>query len=177
MARFLRHPRAPSLLGFDPMMQVIHEHDVVEALAHAVARDRPGIYNIAAEGVLPLSKIRRLVGKPSLPVFHKFAYWGVRLQQLTGLELGGFLPLDPDYIRYPWVGDLGRMRQDLGFVPSYTAEETLQEFARALRLAPYRSDPARRTQDETYLRDRIDQRHRATQDQVPASTEEGGTRA
>ena len=33
------------------------------------------------------------------------------------------LPLDPDYIRYPWVGDLARMREELGFEPAYTAEE------------------------------------------------------
>ena len=36
MTRFLSTPATPRLLGFDPMLQVIHEDDVIGALAHAV---------------------------------------------------------------------------------------------------------------------------------------------
>ena len=129
MTRFLREPWAPSLLGFDPMMQIVHEEDVVSALVHVVLNDLPGVFNVAAEGVLPLSKIRGLAGKPHLPIFHKFVYWGGMLPGGISRFLDRCLPLDPDYIRYPWVGDLARMREELGFEPAYTAEETLREFA------------------------------------------------
>jgi UDP-glucose 4-epimerase len=128
MTRFLKEPWAPSLLGFDPMMQIVHEDDVVNALVHAVLNDLPGIYNVAAEGVLPLSKLRGLTGKPPIPVFHKFVYWGVALPGGTSRVLDRCLPIEPDYIRYPWVGDLTRMREEFGFEPSYTSEETLREF-------------------------------------------------
>ena len=136
MTRFLTEPWAPSLLGFDPMMQIIHEEDVVNALVHAVLNDLPGVFNVAAEGVLPLSKIRGLAGKPHLAIFHKFVYWGGMLPGGISQFLDRCLPLDPDYIRYPWVGDLARMREELGFEPAYTAEETLQEFVQ-------RSNPKR----------------------------------
>ena len=43
-------------------MQLIHEDDAVEALVHAVRHDAPGVFNVAAEEALPLSKIRGLVG-------------------------------------------------------------------------------------------------------------------
>ena len=128
MTQFLREPWAPSLLGFDPMMQVIHEEDVVHALAHAVLNDLPGTFNVAAEGVLPLSKIRGLAGKPYFSVFHKFIYWGVALPGGTSRFLDRCLPIEPEYIRYSWVGDLARMREEFRFTPTYTAEETLHEF-------------------------------------------------
>ena len=136
MTRFLKEPWAPSLLGFDPMMQIIHEEDVVNALVHAVLNDLPGVYNVAAEGVLPLSKLRGLAGKPHIPVFHKFVYWGVALPGGSSRFLDRCLPIEPDFIRYPWVGDLARMREVFGFEPAYTAEETLREFGQ--RIDPVR---------------------------------------
>jgi UDP-glucose 4-epimerase len=132
MTRFLKEPLAPSLLGFDPMMQLVHEDDVVAALAHAVRHDLPGACNIAAEDALPLSKVRGLAGKPPLPVFHKFAGWGIALPGGTSRLLDRYLPIEPAYIRFPWVGDLARMRDEFGFAPAYTSEEILREFAQHL---------------------------------------------
>ena len=40
MTRFLRSQLTPSLMGFDPLMQLIHEDDVVEALWHGCAAMR-----------------------------------------------------------------------------------------------------------------------------------------
>jgi UDP-glucose 4-epimerase len=134
MTRFLKESWAPSLLGFDPMMQIIHEEDVVNALVHAVLKDLPGVYNVAADDVLPLSKIRGLAGKSPLPVFHKLAYWGVALPGGTSRFLDRCLPIEPDYIRFPWVGDLSKMRGEFGFEPSHTAEEALREFAQRTNL-------------------------------------------
>lgn len=176
MIRFLREPLAPSLLGFDPMMQIIHEDDVVRALVHAVGHDAPGIFNVAAEDALPLNKIRGLVGKLPLPVFHPFAYWGVRLLKRAGAEAKGYVPLELDYLRYPWVGDLEKMRGELGFAPRYTAEETLIEFAELHRAGRYQVGPARLARDEERLRDIIKQRRQTQESQATAtsSTDEGG---
>ena len=41
-------PVVPSILGFDPRYQFIHEDDIVGVLEHAVREDLPGIYNAAA---------------------------------------------------------------------------------------------------------------------------------
>ena len=53
------------------------------------------------------------------------------------------------------------MRSELGFVPHYTAEETLREFAGAQRLQKYMPETLAMTYDEERLRDTIDRRQRA----------------
>lgn len=161
MTRFLREPWTPVLLGFDPLMQVIHERDVVEALVHAVLNDVPGVFNVAAEGILPLTRLMALAGKLPVPIFHLFAYWGAGALGSSGLRLTRYVPIELDYIRYPWVGDLTKMRQELGFTPRYTAEEALREFAGQQRLRRYIPESASLTYDEERLRDTIERRRRA----------------
>jgi UDP-glucose 4-epimerase len=160
MTRFLKQPWTPTLLGFDPLMQVIHEQDVVEALVQAVIHDVPGVFNVAAEGVLPLAKLMALAGKFPIPIFHLFAYWGAGAAVSTGLPLHRYLPIELDYLRYPWVADLERMRTDLGFVPRYTAEEVLREFAGHQRLRRYMPESAALAYDEERLRDTMERRRR-----------------
>jgi UDP-glucose 4-epimerase len=155
MTRFLREEQAVALVGFDPMMQVIHEADAVNALVHAVLNDVPGVFNVAASGVLPLWRLMGLAGKVAAPVFHPLAYLSV---SLFGPR---FAPIDVDYLRYPCVADLKLMRTQLGFVPQYTAEEALREFAAQQRLRSYLPESAVRAYDEDRLRDTLERRRRA----------------
>ena len=161
MTRFLKQPWTPILLGFDPMMQAIHEQDVIEALIYAVIQDAPGVFNVAAEGILPLARLMALAGKFPVPVFHLFAYWGANLLDVTGVPVNRYLPIELDYIRYPWVADLTRMRQALGFIPHYTAEEVLREFVGQQRLRRYMPESAALAYDEERLRDTLERRRRA----------------
>ena len=176
MTRFLRAPGAPSLLGFDPMMQLIHEDDVVEALLHAVHCGANGVFNVAARDVLTLSKIRGLAGKPPLLVFHPVAYWGMNMLGNRRLELGRFLPMDPDYLRYPWVADLTRMSDELGFEPRHTAEEALHEFAEQQQLRRTLSEAATLARSEDRLRRVLQQRQQARESLATdvGRAEEGG---
>lgn len=164
LTRFLQEPLAPILLGFDPMMQVIQEEDVVDALVHAVIHDVPGVFNVAAEGALPLSKLMGLAGKIPLPVFHLFLYWGT--DAIGSSRLAHLLPFELDYLRYPWVGDLARMREELGFTPHYTAEEALREFAAKQRLRRYLPESKALAYDEERLRDTLERRRRARERQA-----------
>jgi UDP-glucose 4-epimerase len=161
MTRFLKQPLAPVLMGFDPLMQVIHEKDVVEALAYAVEKDVPGVFNLAAEGILPLSRLMALASKLPIPVLHLFAYWGSDLLGMAGIQSGHQWPIEIDYLRYSWVGDLAKMRDELGFVPHYTAEEALREFAGEQRLRRYMPESAALAYDEERLRDTLERRRRA----------------
>lgn len=161
MTRFLSSQLTPVLLGFDPLMQVIHEDDAVEALAHAVEHDAGGVFNVAAEGVLPLSKLMALAGKFAPPVFHLTAYWGNPLFGGLGIPIGRAWPLGLDYIRYPWVGDLAKMRHVLAFTPRYTAAETLREFAGRKRLEAFVPAASDLPHAEDRLRDTIARRRRA----------------
>ena len=58
-----RLPLVPMVLGFDPRLQFVHEDDVVHALEHAAFHRVPGVFNVAADGVLALSEVIDLVGK------------------------------------------------------------------------------------------------------------------
>ncbi len=128
LTTLLRGKVAPVLLGFDPMMQVIHEDDVIEALLHAIRHDAPGAFNVAAPGLMPLTRILALTGVLPVPVLHPLAYWGV--QNVRGrFSPARLLPFDPDYLRYRWVADTRKMETELGFTPQYSMEETLRAFA------------------------------------------------
>lgn len=61
-------PAVPTILGYDPRYQFIHEDDLAGCLEHAVRNDLHGIYNCAADGVLVLSEILDLLGRPGIPV-------------------------------------------------------------------------------------------------------------
>jgi len=161
MTRFLGSPAAPVLMGFDPLMQVIHEDDVVEALVHSVMYDTPGVFNVAAEGILPLSRLRRLAGKHAPPIFHLAAYWTSPLLGALRIPVNRVWPIELDYLRYPWVGDLGKMRDILGFSPRYAAEEALREFAGRKRLQQYNSESPALSYDEDRLRDTLERRRLA----------------
>jgi UDP-glucose 4-epimerase len=175
MTRFLREPWTPSLLGFDPMIQVIHEDDVVRALVHALDHDVPGLFNVAAEGVMPLNRLRSLAGKRGVAVAHPLAYWAARALGAAGLGLQRYAPVELDYIRYPWVGDLRRMREELSFRPLLDAEEALRDFAARHRGGPYPSEPVWLSCDEERLRGIIDVRRQARAEQGgPSSAAEEG---
>jgi UDP-glucose 4-epimerase len=175
MTRFLSSSWAPGLMGFDPMMQIIHEDDVVAALVQAIRIDVPGVFNVAAEEPLPLSRIRGLVGKLPLSIFHPFASWGVGLLGSTGHFVERHLPMDPDYLRYPWVGDLTRMHKVLGFEPRYAAGEILREFAAQRRLGRYGTGAGSPGRDGQQLRDVIKRRRRAKEGKItPATQPEAG---
>ncbi len=175
MTRFLRDPWAAGLLGFDPMVQIIHEDDVVEALVHAVLNDASGVFNVAATDVLPLNKIRGLAGKFPIAIFHPFVY--LARERMTRSSQGGreHLPIEPDYLRYRWVADLRRMREVLGFEPHYTAEETLREYTEWCHADHSLVGPASMSREEEHLRRVIEQRRRAREQQ--AAAESGGKEA
>jgi UDP-glucose 4-epimerase len=157
LTRFLQEPTAPLLMGFDPMMQLIHEDDVVRALLHAVEHDVPGTFNVAAENSMPLMKVVGLAGKVPLPVLHPLAYLSV---QMIGPQLA---PIDLNFLRYPCVGDLRKMREELAFTPQYAADEALREFAAQQRLRQYLPEESALAFDEQRLRDTIERRKRARQ--------------
>ncbi len=154
MTRFLRDDDALVLLGFDPMMQIIHENDVVNALVHAVRHDAPGAFNVAAQPAMPLWKLMGLAGKLPFPVLHPIAYLSVSMLGPRNA------PIELDYLRYPCVGDLTRMESELGFTPQYSADETLREFASQNRLRQYMPASLTRQQEEQRLRETIERRRR-----------------
>ena len=82
-------PAVPMILGFDPRYQFVHEDDVVHALEHAVSRDVPGVFNVAGDGVLALSEVAGLLGKPYAPILPP---WGTGLAAAALRRVGVRIP-------------------------------------------------------------------------------------
>jgi UDP-glucose 4-epimerase len=132
LSRLLRRGTVPTVLGYDPMLQFLHEDDAVAALKHAVDQDLRGPFNIVAEGAVPLLTVLRLGGQASLPLLTPVAkhvsylLWAIRAVDLY--------PEFIDYLRYPWIGDGDRARSLLGFSPQHTSRETLLDFIQVTKL-------------------------------------------
>jgi len=161
MTRFLREPFSPSLMGFDPMMQLVHEDDVLNVLVHVVEKDYPGVFNVGAQDLMPLSKVIGLSGKLRFPVLHPFAYWGYSMIGGSGLRLSKHTPIELDYLRYRWVGDLRKMREVLQYEIKVSAEESLEEFAEKCRVKTYVPEAITRAYEVDLLKRIIEKRNQS----------------
>ena len=123
-SNFLRLPTIPTLLGFDPMIQVIHEADVVRAIQHALAPGARGIYNVAGPEPLPLSRAIKLLGRPTMPV--PYTLGKAVVKRLWSLRLTSFPAPELDHIRYVCMVDDGKFREELGYAPAKGIDETVR---------------------------------------------------
>jgi UDP-glucose 4-epimerase len=128
--RLLATPTALTVLGFDPLLQLLHQEDLAGLLKQAIDRPRDGVFNVAAPGVLPLSALLRLAGRVAVPLPGPLAYSGsALLWRLYGVGIGVSL----DYLRYLWLVDVERARSLLGFTPRWDVRAVVQAYARGAR--------------------------------------------
>lgn len=126
---YLRDRMVPTLLGFDPLCQVIHEDDALEAIVRATLGDHRGSYNIAADGVFYLSQAIRKAGRIPAPVLTPLT--SPLFMAARTLGLVRFAPFELDYLRYPWLVDTARMKDEMGFQPRHSGNDALRAFSRA----------------------------------------------
>ncbi len=130
--RMLGLPAVPMVLGFDPRTQFVHEDDVVHALEHAAMHEVPGIYNVAADGVLALSEAIGLAGKIPLPIVPPF---GAGLLSAPLRRLGVRVPDEMWNLLRFGRGLDNRAYKATGFEYGYTTRETVLRLAEHMRLA------------------------------------------
>jgi len=129
---YLSLPVLPTVLGFDPRFQLLHEDDSLEALRLATIGDATGVVNVAGDGVLLLSQAARMMGRPTVPV--PGATTGAVGQVLRRLGRVDFTGEQLRFLSYGRVVDTTRMRTVLGFEPRYTTREAFSDFVRGRRL-------------------------------------------
>ena len=123
-SNYLRLPMIPTLLGFDPMVQIIHELDVLEAVVCALRPGVRGIFNVTGPGELPLSAILKELERPVLPFPHPLAR--PLLTALWRFGATSFPVPELDFIRYVCMVDGSRARGELGFQPRFSLKETIR---------------------------------------------------
>jgi UDP-glucose 4-epimerase len=129
-------PAIPSILGFDPRYQFIHEDDLVGVLRHAAENELPGVYNAAADGVLALSEVASLLGRPLAPILPP---WGTSLAAAALRPTGIRLPEEVlNQLRYG-RGQDNRKLKGAGYNFAYTSREAVLKHAEAMRVRTLRS--------------------------------------
>jgi UDP-glucose 4-epimerase len=126
-------PMVPSILGFDPRWQFVHEDDVLGAMAYAVQHTLPGAYNVAGDGVLALSEIVSLLGKAPLPVLPP---WGSVFASRQLRRFG--LPMPVELVRdlRHGRGLDNRRLKSAGYRFRYTSREAVLRLRAHHRLQP-----------------------------------------
>jgi len=118
---YLRLDRVPTMMGFDPMMQFVHEEDVCEAIALALEHGLQGVFNVPGPGQVPLHvAIRETGGNPlslpeplARPIFERMFRMGVWPYPAGAL----------DYIKYPVTLSGKRFVEATNFRPLFGLEE------------------------------------------------------
>ena len=119
-------PVVPTVLGFDPRLQFIHERDGLEVLWRSTLGDHDGTYNIAGDGVISLSQAIRRAGRPSVPLPQPAAPWIG--QALRRLGVADFSSEQIRFLSFGRVVDTSRMKEVLGFTPRYSTREAFDDF-------------------------------------------------
>ena len=124
IASYLRTSPVVVSMGFDPMMQFLHEDDLVEALALSIEKGARGVYNLTGPGQVPLRvAIRETGGRPFPLPDGLLRRWAERWM---GLPAGAI-----DFIKYPCTIDGARFIRDTGFEPRVSLKDTFRSLRRS----------------------------------------------
>ncbi len=120
LTRYFSLPVVPTVLGFDPRIQLCHEDDGIEVLRRMTMEDHPGIYNVGGPGVLLLSQAIRRTGRPSVPVPSPAVSFVAQTFRRFGLV--DFSPEQMRYLEHGRVADVSRLTKELGWSPRRTVD-------------------------------------------------------
>lgn len=120
LMRYLRLRAPPVAMGFDAHLQLLHEEDASAAIERALESKVRGPVNVAADGIVPVVRLLRRLGRRYVPVFHPILRAGRK---------PGQLPFDASYLMFHCCGETRRMREELGCTPSRTADEVVEDLA------------------------------------------------
>ncbi len=122
-SNFLRLNPVLTVMGFDPMAQVIHQADVVHAIELALRPGVRGIFNLAGPEPVPISRIIQILGRSKVAVPYSLAH--LALGRLWSLRLSTFPAPELDHIRFVCMVDDRRARQMLEFSPQKSLADTV----------------------------------------------------
>jgi len=121
---YLRLEQPLTVMGFDPMVQLIHEEDVARALVQALRPGIRGVYNVVGPGEVPLTSIMRELGRRPIPLPNFLLR--PMLRRLFSAGLASFPPEELDHLMYLCVVDGSRAAREWGWAPRFGLRETIR---------------------------------------------------
>lgn len=123
LASFLRGRRVPTVLGFDPLFQFMHEEDAAAAICLTLDKSLRGVFNVAGPQPMPLSLLIRQAGRTPIPLPE------ILMSTLFGrFGLPQLPPGAVAHLKYPVVVDDSSFRAATGFNHQYSEDETIAAF-------------------------------------------------
>ena len=123
LARLLAPAAVPAVLGTDPLVQLLDVDDLVEAARAAALGRADGAFNVAGEGVLPLSTVIKMSGRLRAAVPESVLRLGLQSMWVLG---AGLVPgAHAAYLRDTFVADTTRIAEELGCPSRYAIRDAL----------------------------------------------------
>ncbi len=103
-------------MGFNPMINLIHMKDVIQAITLASFKNVKGIYNIAGQDTAPITTIADLNGATCVSIPEPLLGPLNWLQRKMGLT-NYYYSVDRDRQKYTALLDISKAEKELGFKP------------------------------------------------------------
>lgn len=131
-ARYFLVGIIPKVLGYDPLLQFIHEDDAAVAAHLAIFSRARGAFNVVGKGVLPLSTGIHLSGRFPVPVATPICKTVFSLGFM--LRVWDLPAAMVPFFQYLCVADGSRAEKVLSFKPHYSSRQALKSLIEAARL-------------------------------------------
>ncbi len=123
LAGFLAGPRVPTVLGFDPLFQFMHEEDTAKAIALALDARLRGVFNVAGPSPVPLSVLVDATGRSRVPLPEPLF-----VRMLGHLGFPRLPEAAVQHIKFPVVVDATAFRKATGFAPRFDEVRAMEAF-------------------------------------------------
>jgi UDP-glucose 4-epimerase len=142
----------PVVLGYDPLVQLLHPDDALDAVVAALEHGPAGVVNVVPSSTITLLTALHLADKLTVAVPHVVAYpvaemwWGSGL----GEAPGGFI----DYARFLFVADGEKARREIGFEARFSSRDALMAYLEYRYPETARRAREQRAREEAEARER-----------------------
>jgi len=114
-SRLLSRRFVLSLPGHDPSLQLLSLSDLAAAVVCVIKANKPGIFNVAPDGVVPMHAAIRLSGGVRVPIPRTLRRIIIGTEAL-------------EFCRYSWTVSNAKIKEQLGFTPRRSSAAALLEF-------------------------------------------------
>jgi UDP-glucose 4-epimerase len=129
ITRYFLQPVLPTVFGFDPRLQFVHEDDAIEVLRRMAMEDHKGTFNVAGDGVMLLSQCVRRAGRPTIPVpSPAFRVLGELARSVGLME---YSPEQLALMSYGRAVDTSRVSAELDWKPKFSTAAAFDDFLRS----------------------------------------------
>ena len=124
ISEFFEMPMLFGIKGYDSPFAFILDRDVVNCIVKAIIEDKEGIYNLTADGKIPMKHLAKMMNKKYVPVpegVFKFA-----LKYLQKMKIVPWGPEQASFIKYRLVMDNRSLKEDFGYIPQKNSQQVFE---------------------------------------------------